>query len=52
MRILEIKCINNSTGLGEQEAGPGRCQEQGQEGEEGVDAAKAGRVRKNICTVK
>ena len=52
MMIIEVKCISNSAGLGEQEAGPGRCQEQGQEGEEGVDAAKAGRVRKNICTVK
>ena len=47
-----MKCISNSAGLGEQEAGPGHCQEQGQEREEGVDAAKAGRVKKNICTVK
>ena len=29
-------------GAGEQEAGPGRCQEQGQEGEEGADETKAG----------
>ena len=52
MMIIERECISNSAGLGEQEAGPGRCQEQGQEREEGVDAAKAGRVKKNICTVK
>ena len=31
-------------GAGEQEAGPGRCQEQGEEGEEGVHAAQAGQV--------
>ena len=50
MMVIDMKCISNSAGLGEQEAGPGHCQEQGQE--RGVDAAKAGRDMKNICTVK
>ena len=52
VRTSVAKCISNSADLGEQESGPGRGQEQGQEREEGVDAAKAGRVKKNTCTVK
>ena len=36
-----------SAGAGEQEAGPRRCQEQGEEGEEGADETKAG-VMKNM----
>ena len=31
-------------GAGEQEVGPGRCQEQGEEREEGTDEAKTGKI--------
>ena len=40
MKVLDLSKL--FAGAGEQEVGPGRCQEQGQEGEEGVHAAQAG----------
>jgi hypothetical protein len=42
--MIGLVLSNLCAGAGKQKAGPGRCQEQGQEGAEGVHAAQAGQV--------